>query len=134
MEAIVVTEMKSSLGYSRSLHNRVAWRQADVQRIILAVGAREEWSSPAALPPSAVVTDLVAAAVDDPALARLLWGAFLTHLAHPHAPRWYFMLPRLLRPAVPVTVKLAPRAVSSAVATAINRSQGSLRFKVRAAA
>ena len=134
METVVVTERTSSAGPNRSLHNCVAWRLVDDQTVILAVGAPEEWRSPAALPPSAVVTDLIAASVEDPALAQLLWGAFLCHLGWSFVPKWHRALPRYFRPRIPVSVKLPPGRQSSAVCSAIRQSRGPLRFKVSAAA
>src|SRR5690606_24895753 len=114
--------------------NRVAWRNVDGQRVIIAVGSPEEWRSPAALPPSAVTTDLVVASTEDPALARLQWGDFLAHLTWRQVPSWHLALPRFLRPACRVSVRLPDGYEVSDVSSAIERSQGPLRFKVSAAA
>jgi len=129
METILVTETSSAFG-KRSLHNQVAWQLVKGERLILAVGAPTEWKSSKPLPPTAVVTDLVAASVEDLPLARQLWGAFLGHLIAPQLPGWHFALPRFMRPAVPVAVKLASGAALSAVCSAIQSSRGPLRFKV----
>ena len=131
METILVTETGSAFG-KRSLRNHVAWQLMNGKRSILAVGAATEWKSSKPLPSAAVVTDLVAASVDDPTLARQLWGAFLGHLIAPQLPGWHFALPRFMRPSMPVAVKLPPGAMLSAVCSAIQDAQGPLRFKVRA--
>jgi hypothetical protein len=132
MEEIVVTEARSTVG-GRSLHNRVAWRLVSGERVILAVGAPSEWRSGAALPATAIVTDLVVASVDDPPLARELWGAFLGYLAGPLAPGWHVALPRFLRPSTPVAIGLPPGPARSAVRSAIQTAHGPLRFRLRAA-
>lgn len=134
MKTIVVTEQTSSVMPSRSLHNRVVWRHVNGQREVLAVGVPEEWRSPAAMPPSAVTTDLIAASVEDAALATLLWGAFLSYLARPYLPGWHSALPRFLRPSVPVSVVLPTGAMTSAVSSAIEKSRGPVRFKVNTVA
>ena len=133
MEAILITESRSSIG-GRSLHNCVAWQLVDGERVVLAVGDPSEWRSSMPLPATAVVTDVVAASVDDPPLARELWGALLGYLASPQVPGWHFALPRFLRPAMPVTVRLPPGAALSAVCFAVWKARGPLRFEVRAAA
>jgi hypothetical protein len=134
METILVNEQTSSTSSGRSLHNRVSWQSINGQRIIIAIGSPEEWHSAAALPMSATTTDLVVASTEDPALASLLWGAFLAYLVRPQVPAWHFALPRFLRPPLLVSVRLPVGHVSSAVSSAIERSQGPLRFKVHAAA
>lgn len=133
MEEILVTETRSSSA-GRSLHNRVAWQLVNGERVILAVGAPSEWRSTAPLPATAVVTDLVAASLQDPALARELWGAFLGYLASPQVPGWHFVLPRFARPCMPVTVGLPPGPALSAVCSAIREARGPLRLELRAAA
>ncbi len=134
MGAILVTDSISSTATGRSLHNFISWQHVDGSRVILAVGSPSERNSPAALPPSAVTTDLVAASTDDPVTARELWGAFLAHLAFSQESRWHTVLPWFLRPSVPVTVQMPPGALRSAVCSAIEQSAGPLRFKVTAAA
>ena len=133
MEAIVVSEMTSRAPSGRSLHNRVSWRSQGRQRLIVAVGAPEEWNSPAALPPTVNTTDLVAAAQEQPELAKEMWGAFLHYLVADSVPAWHFALPRFLRPPVVVSLKLPP-ASRAAVSSAIVHSRGPLRFRVTAAA
>jgi hypothetical protein len=132
VETILVTETGSAFG-KRSLRNQVAWQLVNGERLILAVGAATEWKSSKPLPSAAVVTDLVAASVDDPPLARQLWGAFLNHLVAPQLSGWQLALPRFMRPSMPVAVKLSSESVLPAVCSAIQGAQGPLRFKVRAA-
>lgn len=132
MEAILVTETSSAFG-KRSLHNQVAWQLVKGERLILAVGAAMEWKSSKPLPPTAVVTDLVAASVEDPSLARLLWGAFLGHLIAPQLSGWHFALPRFMLPVMPVVVMLPSGTMFSGVCSAIQGAQGPLRFKVQIA-
>lgn len=127
MEAILITETRSALG-ARSLHNRVAWQLVDGERVVLAVGDPSEWRSSMPLPATAVVTDVVAASVDDPPLARELWGALLGYLASPQVPGWHFALPRFLRPAWAVKVQLPAGPVRSAVGAAVASARGPLRF------
>lgn len=131
MEEILITEMSSTVA-GRSLRNCVAWRLVNGNRVMLAMGAPAEWHSPEPLPPAAVVTDLLAVSVDDPPLARQLWGAFLGYLASSQVPRWHFVLPRFMRPALPVRVQLPEEREHSAVRSAIQGVRGPLRFKVYA--
>ncbi|MBO9664043.1 hypothetical protein [Dokdonella sp.] len=131
MEAILITETRSSIG-ERSLRNRVAWQVVNGERVVLAVGDPSEWRSSAPLPATAVVTDVVAASVDDPPLARELWGALLGYLAWPQVPRWHFALPRFLRPSRAVRIQLPAGPVRSAVCSAVGSAAGPLRFRERA--
>lgn len=128
MPALQVDDRVSRL-QGRSLHNRVAWRAVHGRPCIVAVGAAHEWASSSPLPADVVVTDLVAASLEDPALARALWGPFLACLAWPLLP-WRRMLPRALRPALQVRVGIASGPLRHAVSDAIAHSTGPLRCRV----
>ena len=116
-----------------SFENKMVWVPRKSRKLIIAVGAPHEWNSAAPLPPEAVSTDLTAASINDPDLADLLWGPFLSYLYYAARPsKWqHFLLlvaGRFTR--LPARIEIADKAIRAAVQDSIARNEYFPRFRV----
>jgi hypothetical protein len=78
-------ELKSGLQSTRFEH-KLAWRETEGRKLIIAVGGPSQWAAPGPLPADAVVTNVVAAARSEPELAELFWGRFCHTFSIPRSP------------------------------------------------
>jgi hypothetical protein len=112
----------------------VAARKKD--HFVLAIGTPDQWHFQASLPPTAVVTNLVEAAIHEPRVAEKLWPPFLRYVYHASVRDTIFRAGRLLLNLreelwwIHVSVLIADATVATAVAAAIRRSPCP-RFRVR---
>jgi len=116
-----------------SFENKIVWIPQKSRKRIIAIGAPHEWNSAAPLPPEAVSTDLTAASMNDPDLADVLWGAFLSYLYYAARPsQWQHILflvaGRFIR--LPARIDISDKAVQLAVRESVTRSRYFPRFRV----
>jgi hypothetical protein len=133
---VVVTEDNSRVEDASSrvqahFANSVSWLRKGSGRMILAVGAPSEWRSTLPLPPSAVSTKLVSAALEDPIAANELWGPFLSYLVLSARPNIWCRLAMIVLPrSIPVKIDLRSEILREAVARAIPSSPLGRKFRI----
>jgi hypothetical protein len=113
------------------LANSVTWLPQGTRRLIIAVDTPSQWQSSQPLPPTAVSTDPVSAALGHKELADELWGAFLSYLVYMTKPSiWRRNAMIWLPGVVPVRLELLSGPANEAVARSIRASPLGKKFRI----
>ena len=75
------TYRKKNISKQISLGNQIVWQLQGQQKIIIAVGNKDEWASNEPLPEDSVIVGLIEETITNPNNAIDLWDVFLTNIS-----------------------------------------------------
>ena len=108
------TYRKKNISKQISLGNQIVWQLQGQQKMIIAVGNKDEWASNEPLPEDSVIVGLIEETITNPNNAIDLWDVFLTNIyAQADEGTWHLVSTLFKR--IPVQIAIADPQIANAV-------------------